>query len=82
MFRKVAAACVVCQDKIGRLRRALLYILIAQPGLRELLDTRDTRDILNTLHTFETPDTFDTFDILWTLNTLDINSPARPSWAP
>ena len=57
LFRKCAAACVVCQDKIRRLRRALLYILIARPGLRELLDTCDTRDILNTLHTFETPDT-------------------------
>ena len=56
LFRKCAAACVVYQDKIGRLRRALLYILIARPGLRELLDTRDTPD---TLHTFETVVTSD-----------------------
>ena len=78
LFRKCAAACVVCQDKIGRLRRALLYILIARPGLRELLDTCDTRDILNTLHTFETPDTSN----IWYFKPLTVNRIHFPTLRP
>ena len=78
LFRKCAAACVVCQDKIGRLRRALLYILIAPPGLRELLDTCDTRDILNTLHTFETPDNSN----IWYFKPLTVNRIHFPTLRP